>query len=301
MTTCDPVTPCLSVNCTLQDQRSRGEEVTNTTIDWISSDNRTQSMMLLTREKKKQSHLNFIRESIFNRIKTNATEEYNNLNLTLKSSLTTQQEMNRFLHLMTSNQTANETIDWSKRGHSLFLSTCLPDQLHQRFNSRRKMVLHFPLPAVTSAASSSLQRSVELKLFKKPVHNSSLNNETGMEDIAVSIYQIPLFPIESSSSRGRKIFIAEKRVSPGYEGWIPFDVTHFYANSRYVTYNFATEIKALDSNDKVLDVAHVFAKENCLTRGSQSEAVSLEPRLEIWIKNMTSTPSPATNGVPAAA
>lgn len=137
-----------------------------------------------------------------------------------------------------------------------------------------------------------------------PPHiNSSIGNETGVGDIVVSVHQIPLFP--SGSSRGRKIFITEQKVSPGYEGWISFDVTHFYANRRYVTYNFAAEVTALDTNDKVLDVSHVFAKENCYSRGWESEAGAsrgLEPRLEIWIQNMTSTPSPSpTTGIPAEA
>lgn len=304
---CELAAACSLSGCVPNGGSAKAEEVANATMDELSSDNRTQSMVILNREKKKQSYLSFIRDSIFNRIKTNATEEYNNLNITLKSSNGTQDEMNRFLHLMTGNRTANETIDWSKDGHSLFLSTCLPDQLYQRVNWRRKMVLHFPLPVMTSAASSSLQRSVELKLFKKLMskHNGSSisSNETGLEDIVVSIHQIPLFPIESS--RGRKIFVAEKRVSPGYEGWIQFDVTPLYANHRYVTYNFATEVKALDSNDKVLDVSQVFAKENCSTRDSEAvRQQDLEPRLEIWIHNMTSTPSPSPSpatGVPAEA
>jgi hypothetical protein len=277
----------------------------NSTIGDVVSDNTTQSIILLNRVKKKQSYLSFIRDSIFSRIKANAVEEYNNLNLTLKSSNGSEEEMNRFLHLMTSNRTVNETIDWSKEGHSSLLSTCLPDQLYQRFNSRRKMVLHFPLPTLTSAAaasSSSLWRSAELKLFKRPMqkqqHDNNSNdgihnNEAGMRYIVVTIHQIPLFPIESNSSRGRRIFLADARVRPEYEGWISFDVTHFYANRRYTAYNFATEVKAQDGDDRALDVEQLIEEENCPSRGLPSAPTGMEPRLEIRIEILTSTPSPS--------
>lgn len=303
--TAELTTPCNSGNCAVHHGHEVGETVpANSTMADVMSENATQSMILLNRVKKKQSYLSFIRDSIFSRIKANAVEEYNNLNLTLKSSNGSEEEMNRFLHLMTSNRTVNETIDWSKGGHSLLLSTCLPDQLHQRFKSRRKMVLHFPLTALTSAAASasSLRRSVELKLFFKRLmqHNrSNINNETGVRDIVVTIHQIPLFPIESNSSRGRRIFLAETRVSPEYEGWISFDVTHFYANRRYVTYNFATEVKALDLDDRALDVEQLIEKENCPSRGLHSAQTGMEPRLEIRIEILTSTPPSLTTGVPA--
>lgn len=294
-------TSCLPANCSHSDQPSiASEKVTNTTIDDISNDNKTQSVMLQNREKKRQSHLNFIRESIFNRIKSNHTQEYSNLNLTLRNSgngTTTQEQMTRFLHLMTGNRTVNESIDWSKVGDSFFLSACLPEPLYQRFNSRRKMILHFPLPApiLSLASPDSLRRSVELKLYKKPL--SFLNNSNERQDIVVTIHQTPIFPVDSSTGRGRRIYITETRASPGDEGWLSFDVTRFYTSRRYITYNFVTEVKALDANDHALDVQQVFHSENCHRHDpqSESEGTGLEPRLEIRIeRNSSSLPETTT-------
>ena len=284
VTSQEPLQLCIStasVNCTRADEQSIGEKVTNTTIDHISSDNRTQAMMLLTREKKKQFHLNFIRESIFKRIKANDTQEYNNLNLTTKSMNETETEVSRLLHLMTSNRTVNESIDWSKEGHSFFLSTCHPDLQNQRFKSRRQMLLHFPLPSMPATASPLVHRSVALKLFKKAANASSGSGGS----IRVSIRQTPLLPTESGTSGGRKIFVSESSVASTAVGWVSFDVTRFYTSRRYVTNNFMTEVETVDASDAAVDVASVWEQGDC--REGDFPDQSLAPRLEIQIQNLT--------------
>ena len=162
------------------------------------------------------------------------------------------------------------------------------------------MLLHFPL-VLPAAASASVTRSVQLKLFKKALrpHNDSL--ESDLDDVAIVVHQIPLLvqPESTAASRGSKIFMAQQKVPAQLESWISLDVTSFYASHAPSTAatasHFLTEVKVLDSGDRALPVLHFLEGEQCAlpTDGTARTHDSLEPRLEVQITDISATSTAA--------